>query len=231
MRTAYIIACVTLSMAALPAAAQAQPGSGEWVSYRDAYRALVVFDKYGGPKHLLQQHLQVVPRNEGVLAEGVQMRLHGKTVQLNLPLDRLGRMTLPLLKAAYDDNAALSPSRALGGFKVRTRVSLVVRADGSYDAAELRAGCQQALDYARHTNALARNVQCVGVRLVYAASNDAVEVRAGVGAARRTLPWSTGPAFAGDGDTGSALVNYRFGAAGEQVVTKHAPLAIVPLIE
>ena len=42
--------------------AGAQVPDGEWVSYRDAYRAMVVFEKFGGPKHLIQNHFQVMPR-------------------------------------------------------------------------------------------------------------------------------------------------------------------------
>ena len=65
MRSAPITACTCLLLTALPAAAQSQPLAGEWVSYRDAYRAMVLFDKYGGAKNLLQNHLQVVPRQDG----------------------------------------------------------------------------------------------------------------------------------------------------------------------
>ena len=36
--------------------------AADWISYRDAYRAMVVFDKYGGPKNLLLHQLQVLPR-------------------------------------------------------------------------------------------------------------------------------------------------------------------------
>ncbi|MDB5755009.1 MAG: hypothetical protein JWR56_1437, partial [Massilia sp.] len=77
-----------LSLAAGIAAAQAP--DGEWVSYRDAYRAMVVFEKYGKPKHLIQNHYQVMPREKGVPAEGLRLTLQGKTMQLNLPLDAAG---------------------------------------------------------------------------------------------------------------------------------------------
>ena len=37
--------------------AMSQVPDGQWVSYRDAYRAMVIFEKYGKAKHLIQNHL------------------------------------------------------------------------------------------------------------------------------------------------------------------------------
>ncbi|MBQ5948437.1 hypothetical protein [Massilia sp. ST3] len=233
MRYAPITACVCLLLTALPAAAQSQPLAGEWVSYRDAYRAMVLFDKYGGAKNLLQTHLQVAPKEKGVLGEGVQLVLSGKSVQTSLPLDATGRGTLPLLKAAYDENAVLAPSRRLGGFVIRPRVSLAPRADGAYDLAELRTACEQALGFARYADATARGRQCAGVRLVFARKGvgAAVRVRRPDGA-EQALPVARGPAFAGDLDDDFPVVVYRFAAAERgQLISYNAPLAIVPLFE
>lgn len=229
MRRAHLTACVTLLLTA--GMAGAQPHAGEWVNYRDAYRAMVQFDKYGGPKNLLVNHLQVLPRDKGALGEGVQLLLKGKTVQTGLALDALGRTVLPLLKAAYDENAVLSPSRALGGFTIRPRVSLALRADGAYDVAALRAGCDQALGALRYADASARSRQCTGVRLVFAKAGEA-GARLRSGAAEQALPVSRGPAFAGDVDADFPVATYRFGPSdAAQVITYNAPLAIVPLFE
>jgi hypothetical protein len=119
--------------------AVAEAPDGEWLSYRDAYRAMVVFEKYGGPKHLIQNHFQVMPRAKAVSTDGLRLSLIGKSTQLNLPLDPLGRAVFPLLKAAYDENAALVLNRKPGQFVLRPRVSVLVRPDGVYEAAELRA--------------------------------------------------------------------------------------------
>jgi len=232
MRRAHLGACLSLLIAAAPAVAQAQPRAGEWVSYRDAYRAMVQFEKYGGPKHLLQNALQVQPHTKGALGEGAGLVLNGKTVQTTLPLDALGRAALPLLKAAYDENAVLTPNRALGAFTTRARVSLALRADGAYEAADLRAACEQALGFARHTDATARKLQCAGVRLVFAKKGAEAAVRVRAAGAEQVLPVVRGAAFAGDADDDFPVVTYRFGAAGAaQVVTYNAPLAIVPLFE
>jgi hypothetical protein len=236
MQRAHLTACVTLLLTAGMAVAQSH--AGEWVNYRDAYRAMVLFDKYGGPKNLLHNQLQVLPRDKGVLGEGVQLHLKGKTVQTSLALDATGRATLPLLKAAYDENAVLSPSRALGGFTVRPRVSLALRADGSYGVNDLRAACEQALGFARYVDSSARDQQCVGVRLVFSKQGEAASVRLRAGAAgagaEQVLPLVRAAAFTGDVDDDFPVLNYRFGAstgAQAQLITYSAPLAIVPLFE
>ena len=138
-------ALVLAMLQCLPAHAQ----GGDWVAYRDAYRAMVVFEKYGGPKSLLQQHLQVVPRNAGADGAGVQLMVLGKTSQGHFPLDATLRTVFPLARAAYDENATLQLSRPLGPFTVRPQVSLTLRPDNLYDSEELRRGCDQALAYAR----------------------------------------------------------------------------------
>lgn len=230
MQRAHLTACVTLLLTA--AGAVAQSHAGEWVSYRDAYRAMVVFDKYGGAKNLLHNQLQVLPRTKGVLDEGVGLLIKGKTVQTSLALDALGRTKLPLLKAAYDENAVLTPDRALGSFTVRPRIALALRADGSYDAAELRAACEQALGFARHGDASARSLQCVGVRLVFPKKSGEAGARVRINAVETALPLARGPAFAGDIDDDFPVVTYRFGPSdAAQVLTYNAPLAFVPLFE
>lgn len=230
MQRHSLLACAILLLTA--ELAVAQPRADEWVSYRDAYRAMVQFDKYGGAKNLLQQQLQVQPRDKGVLGEGVQLSLRGRSVQASLALDATGRSALPLLKAAYDENAVLAPNRSLGGFTVRPRLSLALRADGAYDASVLRAACEQALGFARHADASARSLHCAGVRVVFAKKGVEASVRLRSGGAEQVLALVHGPAFAGDIDDDFPVATYRFGAhADAQLVTYNAPLAIVPLFE
>jgi len=230
MQRVHLSACVTLLLTAGIAVAQAR--ADEWVSYRDAYRAMVVFDKYGGPKHLLHNQLQVRPRARGMLDDAASLLIKGRTLQTSLALDALGRTTLPLLKVAYDENAVLVPNRPLGGFTVRPRISLALRADGAYDTTELRAACEQALGFARHGDASARSQACVGVRLVFAKTSLAAGARLRTGGADTVLPVTRAPAFAGDVDDDFPVVTYRFTPSdAAQLVTYNAPLAIVPVFE
>jgi hypothetical protein len=218
-----LIASLALLLAAGSAGAQAQDA----VSYRDAYRAMVVFDKYGGPKNLLVNQLQVLPRERGALAEGLQLNLAGRSTQLNLPLDPLGRTVFPLQKAAYDENASLSLNRKGIAFTLRPQVSIAARADGVYDVAELRGACAQALDFARYVDASQRSRQCAGVRFVFAKKAEA--------GARLRRPDGTEQALpvTAEAEDGFPAVSWRFGGGAErgQVATYNAPLAILPIFE
>jgi len=227
----HLIASHVLLLCALGASAPAS--AAEWASYRDAYRAMVVFEKYGGPKNHIQSHLQVAPLAPEVSLEGVQLTLAGKATQVKLPLDPLGRTSFPLLKAAYDENAALVLDRRIGAFVVRPRVSLLPQADGIYDEAELRTACEQALGFARYVDASLRARQCGGVRFVFAKRSAGIAVRLHrTDAADQPLPLVSGAAFQGDADDGFPTVVYRFaGAAQAQVISANLPLAIVPLFE
>jgi hypothetical protein len=211
--------------------ATAQSRDGEWVSYRDVYRSMVVFDKYGGAKNLLQSRLQVTAREAGS-DEAAQLTINGKTTQLNLPLDATGRTALPLLRAAYDENAVLVLGSRGGNFAVRPRVSIAPRADGIYDTAELRTACDEAAGFARYAQRSFGRKQCVAVRFVFAKKGEALVYVRRAGGGRTTLPVVEDVAFPGDADAGFPTVVYRLaGAEQSQLVTSKAPLAIVPLFE
>jgi hypothetical protein len=207
-----------------PAMAQA---NGDWVSYRDAYRAMVVFEKYGGAKSLLQQQLQVVPRTPGQDATGVHLLVAGKTSQGRYPLDATLRTVFPLVRAAYDDNAVLQLSRPLGPFSIRPQISLALRPDNLYDSEDLRNGCEQALAYVRQL-ALFGARRCSGVRFVFDKASPATPVTVNGGARLAAAP---GAPFAGDGDTTFPVVTYRFGNGRVQLGTNTVPLAITPLFD
>ncbi len=226
----HLIASCLLSLGAAvgPLGAHA----ADWVSYRDAYRAMVVFEKYGGPKNGIQNHLQVVPLEKGLSFDGLQLTVAGKANQINLALDPLGRTNFPLLKAAYDENAALLLERRGGAFTVRPRVSLTLKADGVYDDAELRAACEQALGFARYADASLRARQCGGVRFVFARRAGEIVVRLHrADGTDQVLAPVMGPAFQGEPGEGFPTVVYRFAGAGAQLISANPPLAIVPLFE
>ena len=212
--------------------ALAQVNDGEWVSYRDAYRTMVAFEKYGKSKHFIQNHFQVMPKDKNVAPEGLQLSLLGKNTSLNLPLDATGRAVFPLLKSAYDENAVLVLNGKVSQYLFRSRVSIVVRPDGVYEGNDLRSACDEALAYQRSVDASLRALRCTGVRFVFPSgvADPGVRVRKGEGDALST---ADGPAFPGDPYEGFRVVNYHFGAASEKshVVTQTPPLAINPIYE
>lgn len=228
----YISAIVALLLTT--ASAGVHSHEGEWVSYRDAYRVMVVFEKYGKPKNFLQNHYQVMPRDQSVPPTDLRLALIGKSTHVNLPLDATGRAVFPLLKAAYDENAALVLDRPAGHYVMRPRLSVVIRHDGVYEAAELFAACEQALNYERFLDASARGKKCAAMRFVFAKKGmePAVRVRLG-GGEQGSLPVEQGAAFDGDPNEGFKIVHYRFAGSADkgQVETRDAPLAIVPVFQ
>ncbi len=226
----HILLTLALLTAAAGAAGQAD---SVWMSYRDAYRTMVVFEKYGKPKNFIQQHVQVVAKEKGIGSDGLQLTLEGKGSKLNLPLDATGRAVFPLLKSAYDDNAALVLNRRAGQFAFRARISIVVRPNGVYEAADLRAACEQVLNYQRHVDASPAVKKCVGVRFVFAqhGAEPGVRVRKREGDAA-LLPAQAGAPFSDDPNEAYKVVNYRFGDTDHvQVLTQNVPLAIAALME
>lgn len=220
-----------LALALLPAFAGAQE-AGDWIAYRDAYRQMIWFEKYGKPKQFLQNHLRLRPRDAGVSTDGLRLALHGKDTQLALPLDALGRAVFPFSRAAYDDNAELSWNRKPGQLGWSAWVSIVTRPDGVYAAAELRTACEQLLAYLRSTGG-ANGRRCAGVQFAFPGTQAAqVRYQGGDGAVL-ALAAQDGPAFPGDAVAGFRIFAYRFNAHADagQVLTSATPLAIAALLE
>lgn len=226
-----MIRYLLLWLVLIPACARAQQAS-DWINYRDVYRQMIWFEKYGKPKQFLQNHFRVRPRAGGASPDGLRLTLSSKNVHLDLPLDALGRAVFPFSKAAYDDNAELVLNRKAGQFAHGPWVSIVARADGVYAVADLRAACAQMADYLRYVGA-AGGKSCVGVQFAYA-QGDAAQVRVAQGAGGAVaLAARDGPAFPGDAAAGFRTFAYRFGASsdGAQVLTSSTPLAIGALLE
>lgn len=219
----------------LPACAQSSADDGAWFSYRDTYRAMIRFEKYGQPKQFLENRLQVIAKDKGASLEGAHLTIDGKATHLELPLDALGRTVFPLLKSAYDDNAELRINRPAGSVNLVPRIAISSRPDGIYDAADLRAACGQALDYLRSINdGSAGGKRCTGVVFSYAkgAVKSSVVFRANAESVS-PLPANDGvPPLPLAGGSYRVFV-YRFADWPEkgQVVTDTLPLAIAPWYE
>jgi len=223
--------CALLALLIAAGSATSGVPEGEWVSYRDAYGAMVKFDKYGKAKHLIQNQFQVMAKDPSVAPDGLQLNLQGKTISVNLPLDATGRTVFPWSKVAYDENAALVLNRKAGRYLFRPRVSINVRPDGVYEAADLHAACEQALAFQKLVDSALRSSRCAGVRFVFArnVAEPGVKLRKG---GEHAMPATAGPAFQGDPYQGFRVVNYRFEAGDKaQVATPNVPLAINPVYE
>ena len=208
----------------------------EWASYRHAYNAASNFEKHMRTRPLIQAHMQIMPLREGLSLAGLRIQLAGETVALELPVDAFGRVTLPMLKQAFDEDAVLRLNRQKGNFRFSGRFSIREKDDGVYSAADLRAACEQLIGAQRDSGSRFRMMgkKCVGVRFIYppAATGAALTVRDAAGkpgaiAAADAQPIDGVPLGM------YKVVTYRFDAwpAQGDVVASQRPLFIGTLYE
>lgn len=210
-----------------------------WISYRDAYKEMLWFEKYGGPKHFLQSKLQITYQNSSNQTIKLRLRLVGKTINLSLPLDAMNRTSLPFIKNAYDENAELiltSPSdQHISKIKFKSGISFHLRTDGIYEVGDLVQACKQALQFQNFLSAtLNRKKECRGVKIIYPDNENMINVKF-------KLDQSTDKAITINEEQssleGSSIklksVSFLFNQATEksQIITKTMPIAIIPISE
>ncbi len=235
LRSLLPLAALWLACAHAGAEPPGKTDGHEWVSYRNAYRSMLWFEKYSGAKNLIQNHFQVSPREKGTSLEGLRLSLVGPSTRLQLALDGVGRTVLPLLKAAYDENAELQLSRDASLFRFQPRVSISARSDGMYEAGELRAACEQVLQFQRFMEpSLVRGRKCAGVRFSYLKGERDPQLRVKKNERDSvTLPVVDGAAFWNEVGEGYRTITYLFAQWPETGVltTSSSPLAIGALFD
>ena len=235
-----------VSAALLPALAHAEEAlpkvvvpaqrDAEWHSYRHAYKAARFFAPYLKTRPLIQAHLQIRPNRPELPLDGLEVQLAGETVNMTLPVDPVGRLTLPMLKQAFDEDAVLRLNRQKGNYHFSGRYSIREREDGVYDAASLRAACEQLLSAQRESGYRLRLIgkKCAGVKFVYAASGPAPEVlHKDAAGALAPLAVQRGYPFENPTMGNYQVAVYRFAdwpAQGE-VLARGKPLAVGTLYE
>jgi hypothetical protein len=208
----------------------------EWNSYRHAYKAAAFFATFTRSRPLIQAHMQIRLTDKTASLEGLTIRLHGEHTDMMLPVDAIGRTVLPMLKEPYQDDAVLRLNRRKGSYYFSGRYSVRERDDGVYQAADLRAACEQLIDAQRASGYRIRLVgkRCTGIRFVYALSENEspVSVQA-PGAAPAVLALTEAPAFEGPALVNHKVALYRFGdwPAQGQVLARRRPVAIGTIYE
>ncbi len=231
--------------AALPAVPEPEPEpqkvvvlaarDSEWASYRQAYKTTASMAPLLASRPLIQVHMQIRPREPGLSVEGLQIMLEGATTRVAIPVDAIGRSTVPLLKQAYDEDAVLRLNRLKGSYRFSGRFSIRERDDGIYSAAALREACGQMLSVQREFGSRLRlfGKKCTGVKFVYRMAE------AGAGIVFRDRRGVEAPIGAVEGHAFDIaelgqykIVTYRFGdwpAEGDLLARQ--PLAIGGLYE
>jgi hypothetical protein len=240
----YLILAAALAPAAL--GAETVPGvqtvtvtaerDSEWHSYRRAYSAAAYFQPYLSTRPLIQAHMQIRPNTPDLPMEGLRVHLTGETTSIHLEADAIGRITIPMLKQAYDEDAVLRLNRRKGNYHFHGRYSIRERADGIYNGADLRAACEQLLSAQRESGYRLRLIgkKCAGVKFVYARSGPAPAVLVRNAAmADRELPVHDGHAFENATMGLYKVALYRFSQwpADVTVEARQRPIAIGTLYE
>jgi hypothetical protein len=207
----------------------------EWMSYRDAYRTMLSFEKYGKPKNLIQNHLQVVSKDKTISIESVRLALLAKTSQFVLALDATGRTALPLHKSAYDENAELVLNLKQAQAKFRSRISIIVRADGMYPLEELSNACDQALAFQTFIDPYSfKGKKCLGVSFAFPKKDQAAAVELkGTNKAAQTLKINEDNVLWEDSALSFRTVQVLFsGGLEKMLVTTHTtPVIITPVYD
>ncbi|MFZ6676308.1 hypothetical protein [Undibacterium sp. Tian12W] len=216
--------------------------NAEWGSYRHAYKAYNFFATYIRDRPLIQAHMQLRPSanaRDASLA-GLRLQLSGEKTRLDIAVDTMGRVSLPMLKQAYDEDAVLRLNRPQGQFYFSGRYSIKEREDGIYDVAELRSACEQLISAQRESGYRIRLIgkKCTGIKFIYALNdnkNDSKIVISFRDAVQlpRDLPVSETTPFEDDSMGKYRVALYKFSdwPASGQIIATSKPLAIGTLYD
>ena len=184
-----IVAALLLAAALAPGAgrtAESEPQhvevagalDAEWASYRYAYEAASFVGKFLRKRPLIQAQMQLRPVDPATPVTGLKVRLVGKTTDIELVADDIGRVDVPQLKQAYDEDAVLRLNRPKGLYKFSGRYSIKARDDGNYRVADLRDACEQMIGAQRESGYRIRlwGKECKGVKFVYPATDSTAAV-------------------------------------------------------
>jgi hypothetical protein len=208
----------------------------EWGSYRHAYKAAAYFATFTRSRPLIQAHMQIRPLRKDLPMEGITIHLAGEHTDMMLPVDALGRATLPMLKEPYQEDAVLRLNRGKGNYYFSGRYSVRERDDGVYKLADLRAACDQLLSAQRDSGYRVRLMgkRCVGVRFAYPAAESASPVTLqAAGGTPAVLALADGQPFEGQSMGTYKIAVYRFAdwPADGQLTASRRPLAIGTVYE
>jgi len=203
----------------------------EWASYRRAYKAAAFFAPFTRDRPFIQAHMQIRPLAPTTTLEGVRLHLAGAHIQMDIPVDPLGRAQIPMDKQAYEDDAVLSLNKQKGLYYFSGRFSIRERADGLYPVADLRAGCEQLLDAQRDSGYSLRmfRKRCAAAKLIYRLTGAAPDVLLRLADGRESPLSAVADTPFEDGSMGQyrvVRVNFAAVPAGATVVARTLPLGI-----
>lgn len=220
----------------LPKVLVPAPRDAEWIGYRQAYKAARSFVPFLKTRPLIQAHMQVRPLSPDEPMDGLEVQLTGETVNITIPVDALGRATLPMLKQAYDEDAVLRLNRRKGHYRFSGRYTIRERDDGVYSVADLRAACEQVLSAQRESGYSLHLIgkHCLGVKFVYLPQDAGAKTDyRDASGTLSPVPASLGDPFDGTSMGRYRVVEFRFASwpAQGEVLAGSKPLAVTTIYD
>lgn len=204
----------------------------QWMSYRDAYRALQQFVKYDQAKDLVRTSFVVSAYIPASVSTPLKVSLVSASLNEDLPVSEDSMVQLPVNRQAYDEDAQIRSNRKAGTHRFQFVASIALRTDGTYTDSYLQSACRQQFDFVRQVNITARlqtiGKRCQGVIFLFPAAGTA-----GDAAGSAPVQINGGVAETASKDARYRSYEYRFGALpdGQAIHTNTAPIFIKGLYE
>ncbi|MBI3284888.1 MAG: hypothetical protein HYZ65_08585 [Burkholderiales bacterium] len=203
----------------------------QWISYRDAYKAMEIFNDYQKPKNYLKPRFVLWPKNTNESNEELRLQIIGKTTNQEVRLENLWG-TIPMNKSAYDEGADFRLNRRAGSYRFARVMTIADNPEGVYAEAELRVACNQVLDFFR--DKLFERIRfigkkCSGIKFLYSQKID--EPVLNLREKNQNLSRIKEQEI--DSEKGRKIIIYRFSDShkGADIITTTLPVAIAALIE
>ena len=118
----------------------------EWISYRNFYKAMEVFEDYSGPKNLLDPKVKLSTKNETETFQNLRLKLQSENYSKDISLN-YGWGTIPFSLIAYNEEAEFLLNRPARTFEFRRVITIAKKEDGMYLVKDLREACKQVEDF------------------------------------------------------------------------------------
>lgn len=116
----------------------------EWSSYRKIVKFINKVDAKVADRSMVDISYSLTPKDPNSSLEGINLTLKSETIHQNLPVTSNGLVAIPVIDAAYDEDAQLVTNRPKGTLSFAYRIHIKLNASGVYLPEQLKIACEQA---------------------------------------------------------------------------------------
>lgn len=115
-----------------------------WSSYRKIIKFINKVDAKVADRSMVDISYSLKPKDPNSSLEGINLTLKSETIHQNLPVTSNGLVTIPVIDAAYDEDAQLVTNRPKGTLLFAYSVHIRSNTKGVYLPEQLKVACEQA---------------------------------------------------------------------------------------